>query len=455
MNKAPEKHQILSVSQLNQNVGQLLEQHLPKLWVEGEISNLSRPTSGHFYFTLKDQNAQVRCAMFRNSQKSLTFSLKNGLQVLVRCRAGIYAGRGDYQLIIQHMEEAGFGILQRKFEELKHRLDKEGLFATNSKTQIPRSIQHIGIITSPSGAAIRDILAVLARRSPYIKVSIYPSLVQGERAAKNIANAIQLADSDNRCDVLLLSRGGGSLEDLWPFNEESVARAISSCQLPLISAIGHEIDFTIADFVSDHRAATPSAAAELLSPDSQKILKQFVHMEQQLIKLMKRRTQNLHQTCDLLSQRLKHPSRKLADQTNELTNLSKRLFQSVNNRLERKNLSFNSISTRLKASQPNKLITASQKDLSLFLKRLHPAIIQQLARFDSRFNQALTTLDAFSPVKTLGRGYSVLKNEQGTVIKSTADVAINELVSAQVVDGEIFCSIKKVTNNVVNSLANK
>ena len=455
MIKAPEQHQILSVTQLNQNVGQLLEKHLPRLWVEGELSNLSRPTSGHLYFTLKDQNAQVRCAMFRNNQKSVTFSIKNGLQVLVRCRAGIYPGRGDYQLIIEHLEEAGFGILQRKFEELKHRLNTEGLFASKSKTQIPSSIQHIGVITSPSGAAIRDILAVLSRRFPYIKVSIYPSLVQGERAAKEIVKAIQLADADNRCDVLLLSRGGGSLEDLWPFNEESVARAIYLCQLPLISAIGHEIDFTIADFVSDHRAATPSAAAELLSPDSQKILKQFVHMEQQLIKLMKRRTQDLHQKCDLLSQRLKHPSRKLADQANKLENLHKRLRQSVKNRLERKNFHFDSISTRFKANPPNKLITSIQKDLSLYVKRLHPAVTQQLARFESRYIQAVTTLDAFSPVKTLGRGYSVLKSEQGVVIKSRSDVDIGELITAQLVDGEFICSINKITNNIVRSLPEK
>ena len=455
MSKAPEQHQILSVTQLNQNVGQLLEQHLPRIWVEGELSNLSRPTSGHLYFTLKDQNAQVRCAMFRNNQKSVTFNIKNGLQVLVRCRAGIYTGRGDYQLIIEHLEEAGFGILQRKFEELKHRLNEEGLFSTKSKMQIPASIQHIGVITSPSGAAIRDILAVLSRRFPYIKVSIYPSSVQGERAAKDIVNAIQLADSDNRCDVLVLSRGGGSIEDLWPFNEESVARAIYSCKLPLVSAIGHEIDFTIADFVSDHRAATPSAAAELLSPDSEKILQQFAYVEQQLIKLSKRRIQELHQKCDLLSQRLKHPSRKLADQANELESLHKRLLQSVTTRLERKNLNFDSISIRFKANTPTTSIVSIQKDLSLFINRLHPAVTKQLARFDFRYNQAVTTLDAFSPVKTLGRGYSVLKNEQGVVIKLRSDVDIGELITAQLVDGEIICSINKITNNIVRSLPEK
>ena len=262
---------IFSVSELNRTVSQLFETQFPLLWVEGEISNFARPASGHWYLTLKDRQAQVRCAMFRNSNLRVNFTPANGSQVLVRCRVSLFEGRGDYQLIVEHMEEAGFGALQRQFDELKQKLANEGLFSPQQKKPLPTSINHIGIVTSPTGAAINDILSVLQRRFPSIKVTIFPTAVQGEQAAAQIVQAIANANrytlNDRTCDALIVGRGGGSLEDLWPFNEEIVARAIAASTIPIVSAVGHEIDFTIADFVADLRAATPSAAAELLSPD--------------------------------------------------------------------------------------------------------------------------------------------------------------------------------------------
>ena len=258
---------IYSVSRLNREVRALIENNFPSVWVQGEISNLARPASGHIYFSLKDENAQVRCAMFRNSNRLLKFKPTDGMQVLVRASAGLYENRGDYQLIVDHMEEAGAGLLQRRFEELKTKLAQEGLFDTEHKQDIPSFPDRIGIITSPSGAAVRDVLSVLNRRFPGIPVLIYPIPVQGDDAPPQIVRMINKACQHNDCDVLILTRGGGSLEDLWAFNDERVARAVFDCQIPLVCGVGHEIDFTIADFVADVRAPTPSAAAELVSPD--------------------------------------------------------------------------------------------------------------------------------------------------------------------------------------------
>ena len=312
------ERQIFSVSELNRTVRQLLETHLPLLWVEGEISNFARPASGHWYLTLKDGQAQVRCAMFRNSNMRVNFKPANGTQVLVRCRVGLYEGRGDYQLIIEHMEEAGFGALQRQFEILKQKLVSEGLFASEHKQEMPSSVRHVGVVTSPTGAAVKDILAVLKRRFPAIKVSIFATAVQGEQAAGQIISAIESANHQAQCDVLIVGRGGGSLEDLWPFNEESVARAMFASKIPVISAVGHEVDFTIADFVADLRAPTPSAAAELISPDGDDILRQFIGFEILLADAIARKTTALAQRVDSLKKRLRHPGHKLQEQAQHL-----------------------------------------------------------------------------------------------------------------------------------------
>src|SRR5690625_2927780 len=283
---------VLSVSQLNRRSKQILETHLPLVWVEGEVSNLSRPSSGHWYFTLKDDQAQVRCAMFRNRNQLVRFNPAQGQQLLLRARVSLYEGRGDYQLIVEHMEEAGFGALQRAFEELKTRLSQEGLFASERKRPLPTLPKHIGVITSPTGAAIRDILSVLKRRFPAVPVTVLPVPVQGKEAAPAIVSALDLANRSELFDVLILARGGGSLEDLWPFNEEAVARAIYASRTPVVSAVGHEVDFSIADFVADVRAPTPSAAAELVDRKSTRLNSSHVAISYAVFCLKKKKKRN-------------------------------------------------------------------------------------------------------------------------------------------------------------------
>ena len=296
--------QVYTISQLNSTARQLLEDNFPPILVEGEISNLARPSSGHIYFSLKDEFAQVRCAMFRNQNHGLDFTPENGMHVLVKAQVSIYEQRGDYQLIIYHMEAAGAGILRKKFEQLKKKLLAEGLFAKEHKKTIPKLPNCIGVITSATGAAIRDIISVLKRRFASIPIIIYPTQVQGDQAAGQIVKAIETANQHNKCDVLIMARGGGSLEDLWPFNEEIVARSIFASQIPIVSGIGHEVDFTIADFVADVRAATPSAAAELITPDSAEWIDMLKNLPNKFAQLLNIKLRNYAQNLDNLEQRL-------------------------------------------------------------------------------------------------------------------------------------------------------
>ena len=298
------QREVFSVARLNREARAILEGHFPLIWVEGELSNLARPSSGHLYFSLKDEQAQVRCAMFKPRNQLLGFKPDNGMQVLARARVSLYEGRGEFQLIIEHMEEAGDGALRRAFEQLKSKLAAEGLFDAAHKKPLPVLPRRIGVVTSPTGAAIRDILSVLKRRFPAIPVLVYPVPVQGQGAAEKIAGAIRLAAQHGECDVLIISRGGGSLEDLWAFNEEVVARAIYDCALPVVSGVGHEIDFTIADFVADHRAATPSAAAEMVSPDQADWLQQLRGFELRLTQLLRAMLGRNRQQLVWLEQRL-------------------------------------------------------------------------------------------------------------------------------------------------------
>ena len=299
-----EERRILSVSGLNREARRIVETGLGTVWVEGEISNLSRPSSGHLYWSLKDAEAQVRCAMFRMATRGLGFELANGQQVLVRARASVYEARGEYQLVVDYVEEAGEGVLRRRFEELKRRLAAEGLFDASRKIPLPKLPRRIGVITSPTGAALRDVLIALRRRFPATAVLIYPTPVQGAGAAEEIARTLALADRRADCDVLILTRGGGSLEDLWSFNEEVVARAIAALKLPVIVGVGHEIDFTIADFVADLRAPTPSQAAELAVPDQREWTKRFAGCEQQLGYVTRRRIATEQRHFAMLAHRL-------------------------------------------------------------------------------------------------------------------------------------------------------
>ena len=449
MKTNPTERQILSVSQLNRSVRHLLETQLPMLWVEGEISNFARPASGHWYLTLKDDQAQVRCAMFRNTNQRVGFQPANGTQVLVRCRAGLYEGRGEYQLVIEHMEEAGFGALQRQFEMLKQQLSTEGLFDTQHKQPMPESVRHIGVITSATGAAVKDILSVLNRRFPSIRVSIFPTAVQGAQAAGQIIEAINNANRQGQCDALIVGRGGGSLEDLWPFNEETVARAIFASEIPIVSAVGHEVDFTIADFVADLRAPTPSAAAELLSPDGEDMLNQFEGFEILLGEAMTRKIRQLEQRTDYLQKRLQHPGRKLQEQAQHLDHLDIRLRRAMAGTMQQQAVRMKTLGDKLVRQNPRDAIVQRQQLVANAVKHMMRAVSQQLESKQNKTAQAMHLLDTVSPLKTLGRGYSIIRDNNDAVIRSVAAVKAGDELRGQLVDGEVVFAVTGTNNKII------
>jgi exodeoxyribonuclease VII large subunit len=449
MQSTPSERQILSVSQLNRSVRHLIETQLPLLWVEGEISNFARPGSGHWYLTLKDDQAQVRCAMFRNANQRVAFQPANGTQVLVRCRAGLYEGRGEYQLVVEHMEEAGFGALQRKFEELKQQLSDEGLFDNQHKQPMPDSVRHIGVITSATGAAVKDILSVLHRRFPTIKISIFPTMVQGEQAAGQIVQAISDANHHGECDALIVGRGGGSLEDLWPFNEETVARAIFVSEIPVVSAVGHEVDFTIADFVADLRAPTPSAAAELLSPDGEEMLNQFEGFEILLADAVTRKIRHLEQRTDYLQKRLQHPGRKLQEQAQHLDHLDIRLRRAMAGKMQQQTTQMQSVQDRLVRLSPKEAITQRKQAVANSVKQMMRAVSQQVELKQSKTAQAMHLLDTVSPLKTLGRGYSIIRDSNDKVVKTVAQVSAGDTLRGQMTDGEVVFSVTGTTTKTL------
>lgn len=388
---------IYTVSELNDATKMLLEHHFSSLLLEGEISNFSCPSSGHWYFTLKDESAQIRCAMFRSNNSALSFYPKDGMHVVIRAKASLYIQRGEYQLIASRMEEAGIGALQKRFELLKQKLFKEGLFDNAHKQALPKYPDKIGIITSITGAAIQDVLTVLKRRYPIAEIIIYPTLVQGNQAAYNIVKIIQRADKEKICDVLLLTRGGGSLEDLWCFNEEKVARAIYDCNLPIITGIGHEIDFTIADIVSDIRAPTPSAAAETLVPDKVEVLNWLEQKEKQL--------QHLTQST-----------------------------------LHKKSLKLSQLSHRLQQQHPNTQLKIQQQKLTQYQHQL-PALINNLLSHKKNYLSALgKQLNQLSPLSTLDRGYAILFHNENT-ITSAKKIQIGDTLHAKLKDGVVKMNV--------------
>ncbi|MCO4321606.1 exodeoxyribonuclease VII large subunit [Aliidiomarina quisquiliarum] len=436
---------VYSVSQLNQEVRLLLESAFPLLWVEGEISNFSRPSSGHCYFTLKDSGAQIRCAMFRSQAQHLRHAPKNGDQVLVRARISLYQARGDFQLIVEHMEDAGDGALKRAFEQLKVKLQAQGLFDAAHKKPLPALPKRLGVITSPTGAAIQDVLTVLKRRFPALSVLIYPVPVQGAGSAEQIADAIRLASERNEVDMLLLTRGGGSLEDLWSFNEEGVARAIFDCQLPLVSAVGHEVDFTIADFVADQRAATPSAAAELISPDSHAWLAGIEQQEQRLAQAMRRQLDRHSERIGWLRRHLDqhHPRRRLLDATQRLDELEARLQQAQQRRLRELELRQQNATQRLQRQNPQLRISQLETQRGELGRRLNLAMRHQLQKHGHTLQALAAELNAISPLATLARGYSVVRHEaSGSVIKSHREVRVGEPVRAELAEGVLHCRVE-------------
>lgn len=444
---ASTSRQILTVTQLNRATNQLLAEHLFSVWVEGEVSNLSMPASGHIYFTLKDANAQVRCAMFRNQQRRLGFKLENGKQVQVKAQVGLYEPRGDYQLIVEHVEEAGDGALRRAFDALKLRLSEQGLFSTERKRSLPVLPNAIGVITSPSGAAIRDILTVLQRRFAAIPVIVYPTSVQGDNAKYEIAKAIAVANRHKQCDVIILGRGGGSLEDLWAFNEELVARAIFDSEIPIISAIGHETDFTIADFVADLRAPTPSAAAEYASPEQQQWLSRFVYLESRLFLHLKRTLNQQQQTLDWLNQRLRqqHPGQKLARNRQRIIELEARLKQVMQTKLRHLSDMIEGRTANLWRHNPAIAIKRHQQRQEFLHRRLLAATALKLDRLKQRLVNTSQTLHAVSPLATLNRGYAMAMNPStGEIIRSVDQISIGDTVQTRLAHGQFTCQVERI-----------
>ena len=449
MNNLNNERQIFSISELNRRVKQLLETNLPMLWVEGEISNFACPASGHWYLSLKDKSAQVRCAMFRNANQRVKFRPENGMQVVVRCKPGIYEDRGEYQLIIEHMEEAGFGALQRQFEQLKAKLSAEGLFDQEIKQPIPSSISHIGVITSTTGAAVKDILSVLKRRFPAIRVSLFPTAVQGEEAPAKIVKALEDANCCEGLDGLIIGRGGGSLEDLWSFNTESVARAIAASRLPTISAVGHEVDFTIADFVADLRAPTPSAAAELISPDGQQMYAQFSRYQSLLKDIQQRILNGYLQQLSHLQKRLQHPSSKLQQQAQNLDHLDIRLRRAMVAKLENYRVQSNQLAVQLGRQNPKYQLQENQQKLSALVKQLAKGISHKQERLQLKLAQSMHLLDTVSPLKTLGRGYAVLRNAEGDIVNSVAKTKANDCLTGQLEDGQLALKVTDKNNKTL------
>ncbi|HTV98213.1 MAG TPA: exodeoxyribonuclease VII large subunit [Steroidobacteraceae bacterium] len=481
---------IYSVSRLNREVRALLERGFGSLWIEAEISNFSRPSSGHWYFSLKDAQAQVRCAMFRQRNMLCAFTARDGQKVLVRARIGLYEPRGEFQLIVEHMEDAGLGALKRKFEELSARLAAEGLFAVERKRPLPSLPKRIGIITSPSGAAVRDILHVLARRFPAVRVMIYPASVQGAQAPAEIVSALQLAARRAECDVLILARGGGSLEDLWAFNDERLARAIAASPIPIVSGIGHEIDFTIADFAADVRAPTPSAAAELVVPDGEEWLAAFTRLGARLDRCLRQRIGERHERLRWLERRasLVSPAVRCAQQTQRLDELEQRLMRAVDRRiggarerlrwlagraarvspgarlelavgrlanLERRlrqalrhgqdvRISrFNDRQGRLWQASPIARVHDAVARHAALGARLEASGLESVRRARERLGPLVRTLNAVSPLATLGRGYAIVSNERGQILRSAADAPEGAIIEARLAQGQIRARVQR------------
>lgn len=434
---------IYTVSRLNAEVRLLLENEMGIVWLVGEISNFSAPVSGHWYLSLKDSRAQVKCAMFKGNNRFVTFKPKNGQQVLVKARLSLYEPRGDYQVIIESMQPEGDGRLQQEFEKLKMHLAAEGLFAQSNKRPLPENPQCVGVITSKTGAALFDVLDVLKRRDPSLPVIIYPTLVQGEQAAIQIAQAIGRANARQECDVLIVGRGGGSLEDLWCFNHEIVARTIAASQIPIISAVGHEIDVTIADFVADVRAPTPSAAAELVSRDNSNKRQAFASYQHKLQSAMRYYTsQQAHHLRALVHALEKqHPTYRLQRQSQQLDDTEMRLQRAIQRYISTQREHIGQQYHQLQLHSPVQTLAKQQHRLAKSEQRLLDVMEKKLLRTAHRLTLAAEKLDAVSPLATLKRGYSITRDSSGKVIHRARDLKTGDQLITRVADGEVFSTV--------------
>jgi exodeoxyribonuclease VII large subunit len=440
---------IYTPARLNREARTLLDRGFGSLWLEGELSNFSRPASGHWYFSLKDEAAQLRSAMFRQRNLLVNFAPKDGMHVLVRGRVSLYEPRGDYQFIAEYMEEAGEGALRRRFEQLKAKLAAAGLFAAEHKQPLPALPRRIGVITSPTGAAIRDILHILRRRFPSIPVLIYPVPVQGAGAAELIAAAIRLADERADCDVLILARGGGSLEDLWSFNEEVVARAIFDCRIPLITGVGHEVDFTIADFVADVRAPTPSGAAELVTPDRETWLQGLYATQRRLTAVLRRLLGVQQQRFEWLKRRLNqlHPGVQLRQRAQRLDELEQRLLRALQFNLEQRKRLLGTHMAQLQQLSPALRLAKARSRLNELHHKLQALILKRYEQSRSRLALATRSLNTLSPLATLTRGYAIVTDSQGHVVVAAGKLSMGETISARLAQGNFVATVNKIERN--------
>jgi exodeoxyribonuclease VII large subunit len=434
--------EVYSVTRLTREVRALLDRGLGVIWIEGELSNFSQPASGHWYFSLKDRDAQLRCAMFRMKNMLVGFTPRAGSQVLLRGRISVYEARGEYQLIVEHLEEAGVGALKREFERLKSRLAAEGLFALERKRLLPRFPRRIGVITSPSGAALRDVLHILARRYPAAAVLIYPAPVQGAAAVPALVRALGLASARAECDVLILARGGGSLEDLWAFNDEQLARAIHASRIPVVSGVGHEVDFTIADFVADARAPTPSAAAELVAPDGQACLEALGRTAQRLALGMRRELRGVALRVEAAERRLRlaHPGVRLAQQVQRLDDLSLRLSAAVRGRAHHDSVRLADLQARLAHCSPRHSVQEYAARAARLQARLTHAGSAGIARLAHRLALAQRGLHSVSPLATLSRGFAIVTGASG-ILTDAAGVAEGSPIEARLSRGTLIARV--------------
>ncbi|SFV82864.1 Exodeoxyribonuclease VII large subunit [hydrothermal vent metagenome] len=458
--------EIYTVSDFLSLCNKTIENNIPTCWLQGEISNLSRPASGHWYFSLKDNRGQIRCALFRLNQRNIKFNPENGLEVLVRAAPTLYEARGDFQLIIQHVEPVGVGNLQLAFEQLKTKLKDEGLFDVQHKKPLPAKVNTIGVVSSSNGAVIRDIIKVLNKRYPFAEILLFDSVVQGEGSAEKIAYAIEAADQSRLCDVLIVARGGGSLEDLWAFNEEVLARAIFATKTPIISAVGHETDTTIADFVADVRAPTPSAAAMLATPDRLELLNKLNKLNNNLTRLSQQvleryqyqlqqlslSTPNLTRQLNLFAQRLDGLNMHLNYQMKTLVNLNQSkvstLFEQLKQHSPSAKISHNQqlnylAKTQLKQSI-QRLVIQHKNTLNGLHERLEKSINNMLDWQKNKLSQHALGLNHLSPLNTLSRGYSISTMQDNQVLHLTADVKIGETMTTLLSDGKIYSQVKKI-----------
>jgi exodeoxyribonuclease VII large subunit len=434
---------IFQVYELNENVRDLLQQHYGQIMVRGEISNLSKPASGHLYFTLKDHRGAIRCAFFRGKQTRLSFQPEDGDHVVATANLSVYVERGDYQLVVESLRHEGDGDLQHQFLLLKKKLEDAGYFASEHKLPLPTHPKRIGIITSASTAALQDVLNVLRRRCPTIPISLYCAQVQGQAAPAQLIQAIHQAVEQATCDILLLVRGGGSIEDLWAFNDESLARTLYHCPIPIITGIGHEIDFTIADFVADQRAPTPSAAAELAAPDQQQLLQTFKALTTRLQYLIYQHHQRYQHQLLTLKHQLKHPTQIIHQQAQHIDQLYFQLDKLIHRQWKKQEVTFFSLANRLVKYNPEGLYQTKTYQLSTLTTRLKQSMYNILQQREHQWHTLATKLDIISPLATLDRGYAIAKNVKGKIIHDTKKVTVGESINVQLSRGSIDCTVTK------------